>query len=377
MSWMVFDRLKLRPRIKKGRSTDKDILKSIENPPLLVTQVLNYRKVQKEHSTYVLGLLKAMDSDKRVRTTFNLHVTATGRLSSKEPNVQNQSGGNAVGNVRKAFIAPPGYILAEIDYSGAELRWLAFLSNCPVLSKVFIDNRNLHNETAIALFGEDYNGSQKLRAKAVNFGIPYGREPKSFVDEYNITMLEAQRMVREWLDTYHGARDYLDWCAGQVLEGKYLETLFGRRRRFGLVSKASLHGLQNEAKNFPIQSSSSDLLLYCAMNMEKTLSEVHSTRIINLVHDSILLEIPAYAGNVRAVAEYASDFMSDAPVDLFGCPIPFKTDFEIGLNWGELVEYDWKEDLVYTESNKYGFTHWYDGTALERTVMYKEAGINE
>ena len=128
MSWMVFDRLKLKPRIKKGRSTSKDVLASIVDPPKLVTKVLEYRTVQKEHSTYVIGLLDARDTDGRVRTNFTLHITATGRLSSKEPNVQNQPSANGVGNIRKAFIAKPGYILGEIDYSGAELRWLAFLS---------------------------------------------------------------------------------------------------------------------------------------------------------------------------------------------------------------------------------------------------------
>lgn len=170
LSYIIFDVLKLRPRIKKGRSTDADVLGSIENPPSLVNMIQEYRSVKKEHSTYVLGLLKLRDEDGRVRTNFTLHVTATGRLSSKEPNVQNQPQANGVGNIRNAFIAAPGKILAEIDYSGAELRWLAFLSKCPVLSQVFKDGRNLHHETAVRLFGENYGKAQKLRAKAVNFG---------------------------------------------------------------------------------------------------------------------------------------------------------------------------------------------------------------
>ena len=340
MAWMVFDRLKLKPRIKKARSTDKDILKSIEPMPLLVKKVLQYRTTQKEKSTYVEGLLNAMDDDGRVRTTFNLHVTATGRLSSKEPNVQNQPSANGIGNIRKAFIAKPGYVLAEIDYSGAELRWLAFLSKCPVLMDVFIEGRNLHTETSIALFGENYTKQQKMRAKAVNFGIPYGREAQSFVDEFNITKQEAHDMVDGWLDKYYGARDYLSWCAQQVIAGNYLETPFGRRRRFGLVTKEALHGLQNEARNFPIQSASSDLLLVSAIEMEKTLKDKYDTKIINLVHDSLLLEIPADKEIVRDVGTYANMIMTEMPIKMFNCPVPFKTDYEIGLNWGELVSFN-------------------------------------
>ena len=347
MSWMVFDRLKIRPRIKKGRSTDKDILKSITDPPALITKVLEYRTVQKEHSTYVLGLLDAQDKDSRVRTSFTLHVTATGRLSSKEPNVQNQPAANGVGNIRKAFVAAPGYVLAEIDYSGAELRWLAYLSKCPVLSEVFIQGRNLHVETATTLFGADFTKKQKMRAKAVNFGIPYGREAKSLAQEFDISAEEAQEMLDGWLNKYYGAKAYLAWCADQVLQGNYLETPFGRRRRFGLVSPASLHALQNEAKNFPIQSSSSDLLLYCAMKMEAQLTAL-GVRIINLVHDSILFEIPDDAAIVKRVGQIANRIMVEAPIHLFDCPIPFKTDFELGYNWGEMsgnvFDYDEPED---------------------------------
>jgi uracil-DNA glycosylase family 4 len=357
MAWMVFDRLKLKPRVKKGRSTDKDILKSIEPTPPLVKKVLEYRSIQKEKSTYIEGLLKARDSDGRVRTTFSLHVTATGRLSSKEPNVQNQPSANGVakvvskdtlkllgidniGKIRQAFVPRKDYVLAEIDYAGAELRWLAFLSHCPVLSAVFINNRNLHVETATSLFGPHFDKAQKLRAKAVNFGIPYGREEQSFVDEFNITWDEAHNMITGWLNTYHGARDYLQWCADQVVLGNYLETPFGRRRRFGLVTPESLHALQNEARNFPIQSSSSDLLLYCAMEAEKHLLKEFDTRIINLIHDSILLEIPNDKQIVAEVGKYTNKLMVDMPVKLFDCPIPFKTDFEVGTDWENLVAFN-------------------------------------
>ena len=337
ISWMVFDRLKLRPRIKRGRSTEKEVLKSIDDPPELITKVLEYRKVAKEHSTYVIGLLDARDTDSRVRTSYTVHVTATGRLSSREPNLQNISGANSVGNIRSAFIAPAGRLLAEVDYQGAELRWLAFLSGCEVLGNVFKEGRNLHNETAKALYGEHFNAAQKLRAKAANFGIAYGREPKSFAEEYQISMAEATEMVEGWLNAYPGAKRYLQWCADQVIQGNYLQSPYGRRRRFGLVSRASIHGLKNEARNFAIQSASSDTTTTAAMMMEETLRKDFDTKIVNLVHDSILMECPADPKILQQLKTYTNEVMSVIPHDRFGCPIPFNTDFEIGKNWGEQV----------------------------------------
>lgn len=340
MAWMIFDRLKLNPRIKKGRSTDKNILGSIANPPALVTKVLEYRTVQKEHSTYVIGLLDARDDDGRVRSTFSLHITATGRLSSKEPNVQNQPSANGVGNIRRAFVARPGYVLAEIDYSGAELRWLAVLSKCPVLNEIFRTDRNLHKETATNIFGEHFTKQQKMIAKALNFGIAYGREANSIAETFNISNAEAQGYIDNWFKLYHGAAAYLHWCDQQVIQGNYLESPFGRRRRFGIVSPATLKSLQNESRNFAIQSASSDLLLSCAMHCEQRLREEFDTRIINLIHDSMLLEIPASAETVRAVGRYCYEVMTTAPKKWFNIDVPFKADYEIGKNWSDLVEFD-------------------------------------
>lgn len=345
MAWMVFDRLKLKPRIKKGRSTGKDILESIDDAPALIKKVLEYRRVQKEYSTYVLGLLDLRDEDGRVRTNFTLHVTATGRLSSKEPNIQNQPSANGVGNIRKAFIAPPGYILGEIDYSGAELRWLAFLSKDKTLLEIFKEGRNLHKETATKMFGPHFTKQEKMIAKALNFGIAYGREAPSIADTFNISISEAQKHIDNWFKAYPGAHQYLEWCAKQVELGKYLETPWGRRRRFGLVNPASLHSLQNEAKNFPIQSSSSDTLLWCCIQHEKEIAE-HGIKMIDLIHDSVLVEIPADPKVVQWFGKNMNKWMIEVPALLFNCPVPFKTDFEIGVNWGDLggCEFDYNVD---------------------------------
>lgn len=340
MAWMVHDRLKLKPKRKKGRSTDADVLESIEEDIPLIKKVLEFRSVTKEKSTYVEGLLNKRDVDGRVRSTFSLHIAATGRLTSKEPNVQNIPSANGVGNIRRAFLPKEGKILMEIDYSGAELRWLAFLSRCPVLMDVFKSGRNLHKETATALYGPHFTLQQKMRAKAVNFGIPYGREAKSFKDEFGISMEEAQHMIDGWLNNYYGARDYLNWCAAQVTAGKYLQAPWGNRRRFGLVTPESLHALENEAKNFPIQGSSSHLLLYSAMAVEKKLLKEYNTKIIDLIHDSILLEVPKDMACVQQVSKYVSDVMIQMPIKLFNCDVPFKTDTDLGPDWGHVEPFN-------------------------------------
>lgn len=336
MSWMVFKKLKLKPRFKKGASTDAKVLNSIEPQHPLVEKVLAYRKVKKEHSTYIIGLLKWRDVDGRVRTNFSLQITATGRLSSKEPNVQNLPNAFGVGNIRRAIIPPQFQIIMDSDYGGAELRWLACVSECPVLLDIFRSGKNLHNETAKALWGKDYTPQHKMRAKAVNFGIPYGREAQSFVDEFQITKPEAQKMIDDWLNTYHGARDFLNYCAAAVTKGYYLETPFGRRRRFGLVTPDSLHNLQNEARNFPIQSPSSDTTLVAGLELEPVAAKF-GAQIINLVHDSLLFYVPAKPEIILEFGQIVNEHMIGIPKRLFGYDVPFASDTDIGFTWGDLV----------------------------------------
>ena len=195
-------------------------------------------------------------------------------------------------------------------------------------------------------------GIVRATSKDVGKPIPYGREDKSFMDEFNMSKEEAHTMRMGWLDKYYGCRDYLQWCADQVTLGNYLETPWGRRRRFGLVTPESLHNLQNEARNFPIQSSSSDLLLYCAMEVEKPLLRNFDTRITDLIHDSLLLEMPYDVEIVAAVGKYVSDVMIQAPIDLFNCDVPFKTDYEVGADWGNLVGFDVTSKQVFWEDSR-------------------------
>jgi len=358
VGWLLYKVLQIEPLIKTKTkdSTDKKVLESIADKPEIVELILKVRKYVKELSTYVLAPLKLADHHHIIRTNFNLHSTATGRLSSSQPNIQNQSSANAVTNIRKGFIAPPGYILAEIDYAGAELRWAAYLSGCTELTKVFIDNINLHHNTAVKMFG-NYNKAQKLRAKAVNFGILYGREAQSFCDEFKISLKEAKKMIQIWLDSYPGVKNYLAWTEMQVKLGNYLETPFGRRRRFGLISSSSICNILNEAKNFPIQSCSSDLTLSSALYMYYYLKN-RDVHIVNLVHDSIVMYIPSKADLIRKIAHYCNYIMVQRPIELFDCKVPFKTDFEIGLNWGELIEYSYETKNLIIDDQEVILEEW-------------------
>jgi DNA polymerase-1 len=175
-----------------------------------------------------------------------------------------------------------------------------------------------------------------MRAKAVNFGIPYGREAQSFVDEFRISKAEAQKMIDDWLNTYWGARDFLNYCAEAVTKGYYLETPFGRRRRFGLVTPESLHSLQNEARNFPIQSPSSDTTLVAGLELEPIATKF-GAQIINLVHDSLLFYVPAKPEIILEFGQIVNEHMIGIPKRLFGYDVPFASDTDIGFTWGDLV----------------------------------------
>jgi len=330
LAWLLYDVLRLKPRgRKKGRSTDAEMLSKMEGMHPIIDEMLEYRSVAKELSTYIEGVEKHIADDGRVHTTFKLHGTVTGRLSSAEPNVQNQP--KRKPKVRNIFQAPPGKRLLEVDYKGAELRVLAHISGDPDLRTCFIEGRDLHAEVAEAL------QAPRIRAKAVNFGIAYGRTEYSFAEEFGVSVEEARQYLYDWFARFPKAKEYMDGCARAVVEGRTLVTPFGRHRRFGLITSENLSELQNESKNFVIQSVASDLTLMSAMRAEKPLRDL-GVKIINLVHDSILLECPDDDGVTREAMHVLDDIMSKVPKEELGTDVPFGIDFGVGYQWGNLEE---------------------------------------
>jgi len=293
-------------------------------------------KTAKVISTYIQGVQARIDDDGRVHATYLIHGTVTGRLSSRNPNMQNIPRDKAVRNI---FQAPPGKLLVEYDYSQGELRVLAGFSGDVFLKGVYMDGRDLHDEVSKALFpgwrkDTPEGQEQRIRAKFLNFGIAYGRGPKSIHEEFGMPMEEAQRMIRDWFRRAPEAAKYIDECRRAPQEGRLLKTPFGRRRRFTLVTRDNLVPIQNEAVNFAIQSTLSDLTLLSAIRMRSCLVNRWDAHIVNLVHDSILLECPDYA-DIDGMSEYVKGVMESLPTTILHTDVPFVIDAKVGTRWGD------------------------------------------
>jgi uracil-DNA glycosylase family 4 len=255
----IFRRLGLEPRDPRTKkvSTNVEALRGLPKSPF-VDALVALRKAAKLLSTYVDGVWKVIDDDGRVHSTFLLHGTATGRLSSRNPNMQNIP---REARIRDIFQAPPGRVLVELDYSQVELRVLAYLSGDPALQRVYEEGRDLHDEVSEALFPgwhtykDTVRGKEeRIRAKFVNFGIAYGRGAESLMAEFKTMSLpEAKSMINGWWAAFPQAHGFVQRSRAASRSGTPLQTPFGRRRSFSLVTNSNRNALENEAANFPIQ----------------------------------------------------------------------------------------------------------------------------
>lgn len=329
VSELLYDEYKLRINGKRPDGTAKEILEKLPPHPA-VKMIRKYRSVVKMLGTYVTAI-EEQHINGIIHTTFNLHVTTTGRLSSNHPNIQNIP---RDARFRRMYRARPGYILLESDYNSAELRMLACLSGDEFLTGVFLDDkRNLHDEVSVAMYGEDWTPDQRIRAKAINFGIPYGRDAYSIALEFGISPDEAQRLINAWFARAPRAKKFLDSSASAAAAGRTLITVFGRKRRPGVVSPERLNGLQNEFKNFHMQSPISDFTMHSGIEYADEI-ERYDSHIVNLIHDASLNEVPDDPEAIIAVAKIVQDTMEDVPRRWIDTPIQFKTDLKIGTWWG-------------------------------------------
>ena len=345
---LFFNELEFR-RIR-GNSTDKDVLRKLPDHPI-VTAMKEYRKVKKQHSTYVVSVQKNMKPDGRIHCTYKIHGTRTGRLSSADPNMQNVPRDK---QIRGQFIAPKGYILMEPDYSQAELRSLAQLSEDVELTQIYHDNtRSLHKEVALEQYGKGYNGDQYIRAKAVNFGIVYGREAPSFADEFNVSTRVGQSWIDGWFEQFPGAAKYIRLCRRAPINTETMFTTFGRKKRHWVVVRENLRDLMNEAANFPHQSIASDLTLTSGISIgisdrlripkryrRKVAQAIskYGAYVVNIIHDSLLLEVPDNPETIKAVARIVVDIMQSMAPKWGINRVPFTVDLKIGKRWGYLKE---------------------------------------
>lgn len=323
--------------------TDKEVLDYlVEAYPEIpfIQAICDLRKYNKYMDTYVQGILDVMDEDNRVRCTFNLHGTETGRLSCSSPNMQNIPRSKMIKNL---FIAPRGYSLVQFDYSQAELRTLAWLSQDEYLRESYREGKDLHDAMALKIFGPDFTKEQRVAAKTVNFGVPYGRGPGSIRGKLHMSMGEATKLVRDWYAAAPGAKRFVDKMRKVPYNPVPYTTVFGRQRHY-IVTMDNRNHVENEAVNFPVSSTASDLtmLSLCSIH-DQLIAEGIDARIVNTVHDSIIIECIDDPKVLKRVVEIGTSTMANMPKKYLTCPqldFPFKADAEIGYKWGGLQDAD-------------------------------------
>ena len=324
-------------KTKTGWSTNADVLEKLRGESAIVDAVLEYRQLTKLRSTYADGLLKAIDPDGRVRTRFQMTVTATGRLSSAEPNLQNIPTRTDLGSeIRKMFVPEPGNVLVDADYSQIELRLLAHISGDEGMRAAFRAGGDFHAETAAKVFGvarEDVTHEMRRRAKAVNFGIVYGISPFSLAQDIGVTQKEAKAYMDAYFATFPGVRAYMDAVVEQAKRDGWVETLYHRRRDLPELKSSNFNMRafgERVALNMPIQGTAADIMKLAMIAVWKRLrAELPAARLVLQVHDELILECPE-GDAARAAALLAEEMEHVAQLS-----VPLTADAHWGKNWLE------------------------------------------
>ena len=324
-------------KTKTGWSTNADVLEKLRYEAPIVGAVLEYRQYAKLKSTYADGLLKAMDPDGRVRTSFQMTVTATGRLSSTEPNLQNIPTRTDLGSeIRKMFIPAEGCLLVDADYSQIELRLLACIAGDEAMQQAFRDGRDIHTATAAQVFHvapEDVTHEMRRRAKAVNFGIVYGISAYSLSQDIGVTVAEAKDYMEAYFASFPGVKAYMEAVVAKARENGYVETLFHRRRDLPEL-KSSNFNLRSfgerVALNMPIQGTAADLMKLAMVAVHRRLkAEGLRARLVLQVHDELIVECP------EAEAETAAKLLAEEMRGVAHLAVPLTAEAHWGRDWLE------------------------------------------
>lgn len=336
---VLFDRLGLPhgKKTKTGWSTNADVLEKLRWVSPIVDAVLEYRQLTKLKSTYADGLLKALDPDGRVRTSFQMTVTATGRLSSTEPNLQNIPTRTDLGSeIRKMFVPDNGNVLVDADYSQIELRLLAHISGDEGMRAAFLSGGDFHAETASKVFGvarEDVTHEMRRRAKAVNFGIVYGISPFSLSQDIGVTQKEAKAYMDAYFATFPGVRAYMDAVVEKAKADGYVETLYHRRRDLPelTASNFNLRSFgERVALNMPIQGTAADIMKLAMIAVWKRLkAERPQAKLVLQVHDELIVECP------KEDAPAVSQLLAEEMEHVAALSVPMTADAHWGRNWLE------------------------------------------
>ena len=324
-------------KTKTGWSTNADVLEKLRYEAPIVGAVLEYRQYAKLRSTYAEGLLKAMDPDGRIRTRFQMTVTATGRLSSTEPNLQNIPTRTDLGSeIRRMFIPVEGCVLVDADYSQIELRLLAHISGDEAMRAAFTTGADIHTATAAQVFHVapgDVTHEMRRRAKAVNFGIVYGISAFSLSQDIGVTVAEAKAYMEAYFATFPGVRKYMDDVVAKAKEQGYVETLFHRRRELPEIRSSNFNMRsfgERVALNMPIQGTAADIMKLAMVAVETRLkAELPAAKLVLQVHDELIVECP------EPQAAAAAKLLEEEMEQVAHLSVPLTAEAHWGRNWLE------------------------------------------
>ncbi len=342
LSVILFEKLKLPiiRRTKTGISTDEEVLLKLADQHVLPKHLIEYRELQKMHSTYIEGLLAAMEgTENRVHTSFNQAVAATGRLSSSNPNLQNIPIRTELGRkIRQAFIPKEGWVLLSADYSQIDLRMLAHISEDETLCKAFRAGVDVHTMTACEIFGveaKDVTSDLRRVAKSINFGIVYGMSAFGLSQQLNIPAQEAQAHIQRYFERYPGVKIWIDKTIQEARTNGYVKTLLGRIRYLPDIqaTNGSIRGFaERTAMNTPIQGTSADVIKLAMIKIADAHKQgVWQGNMLVQVHDELLFEIPH---DQLASSQSKIKHLMENAIPL---RIPVIVDLKVGNNWSQMT----------------------------------------
>ena len=336
---ILFEKLGLPPvkKTKTGYSTNADVLEKLRGEHPIIDRILEYRQLTKLKSTYVDGLGKVIGPDGRIHTSFQNTVTATGRLSSTEPNLQNIPIRTELGaELRKMFAAPAGKVLVDADYSQIELRLLAHMAGDPAMIDGFNSGEDIHTITASQVFGvpvEEVTPQMRRSAKAVNFGIVYGISPFSLSQDIGITVQEAKEYMDKYFAHYSGVRAYMDGVVEQAKQSGAVATLWGRRRWIPEIKSSNFNTRsfgERVALNAPIQGTAADMIKLAMIQVRDRLqADGLAGKLVLQVHDELIVECPEQ--EAEAVCKLVAETMEGAAA----LSVPLLAETHAGKTWAE------------------------------------------
>ncbi len=334
---VLFDDLGIPPvkKTKSGYSTSAEVLEKLRYEYPLVEEVLRYRQYAKLKSTYADGLLKELGPDGRIHTNFQMTVTATGRLSSTEPNLQNIPTRTELGSeLRRMFVPAAGCVLVDADYSQIELRLLAHISGDTALQAAFLSGEDIHTTTAAHVFSvkpEEVTANMRRSAKAVNFGIVYGISAFSLAKDLGVPVAEAKDYMQNYFAKYSGVERYMKEIVEQAKEQGYVETLYHRRRALPELRSSNFNQRsfgERVALNMPIQGTAADIMKLAMVRVWTRLRrELPQARLVLQIHDELIVECP------EALAEQAKALLEEEMTRAVRLDVPLTAEAHSGKNW--------------------------------------------